>query len=285
MSGLAGLVTEPLSPLAAQPAPVVAVVILYAGSLALVGAEVAWLARKPGPARRAVLTSAAVAAAMGLGAVFVGFAYAGLLRSLWSRLAEARWEAAASFWSGHPAAGALATFVAWDFAGWLYHVVGHRTRIGWAAHQPHHSGTEYDATLGLRQTWVPFHGLLIHPLLALLGFDLEVALVCAAVSNSWQILEHTSLEVRFPRWFATVVMTPAAHRHHHGVEGGLVNLGPFLTVWDRLSGTWVAPDAPAPDRYGLGTPSGVNPLRIELAGWLELLVPRRAAVVLRAGEE
>lgn len=274
-----------IEPLSSRPPAVLAVVLLYAVSLALVAAEVAWLARTPGPGRTAVLASAAVAAVMGIGAVVVGFWYAGLLEALWGRLAELRWEAAATFWSDHRLAGALATFVAWDSAGWLYHVIGHRTRLGWAAHQPHHSGVTYDATLGLRQTWVPFHGLLVHPPLALLGFDLEVALVCAAVSNSWQVLEHTSLDLRFPRWFSAVVMTPAAHRHHHGIEGGLVNLGPFLTLWDRLSGTWRAPDAPAPEHYGLGGPAVYNPLRIELAGWLALLVTRRPAPALTAGQE
>ncbi|HEX2052430.1 MAG TPA: sterol desaturase family protein [Actinomycetota bacterium] len=276
---------DPVSRLTSQPPAVQLVVVLYSVTLALVAAEVAWLAREPGPRRRAVLVSAAVASTMGLGAVLVGFAYAEVLESLWGRLDGFRWEAAARYWARHPLAGWIATFVAWDLAGWIYHVIGHRTTVGWAAHQPHHSGTEYDASLGLRQTWVPFHGLLIHPLLALLGFDLEVAMVCAAASNSWQVLEHTSLDLRFPRWFAAVVMTPAAHRHHHGVEGNLVNLGPFLTIWDRLSGTWVSEDAPAPERYGLGTPVGSNPLRIELAGWMALLLPRRPAPAVPAGQE
>ncbi len=164
----------------------------------------------------------------------------------------------------------MAAFVAWDFSGWVYHVIGHRTRIGWAAHQPHHSGSEYDATLGLRQSWTPFHGLVHHPLLALAGFDLRVVLVCAAVSNCWQVLEHTSLPVRFPRWFAAVVMTPAAHRHHHGRDGGLVSLGPFFTVWDRLAGTWVPAEHPAPLAYGPAVPASANPVTVELAGWVKL---------------
>lgn len=136
--------------------------------------------------------------------------------------------------------------MAWDLSGWVYHLIGHRTRIGWAAHQPHHTREGYDATLGLRQSSAPFHGLLHHPLLALTGFDLRVIVVCAAVSNCWQVLEHTSLPIRFPRWFEANVMTPTAHRHHHGRHGGSVNLGPLFTWWDRLTGTWMSPDVPAP---------------------------------------
>ncbi|MDP9418697.1 MAG: sterol desaturase family protein [Actinomycetota bacterium] len=84
------------------------------------------------------------------------------------------------------------------------------------------------------------------------------------------MLEHTSLPVRFPRWFAAVVMTPAAHRHHHGRDGGLVNLGPFFTVWDRLAGTWVPAEHPAPLAYGPAVPASANPVTVELAGWVKL---------------
>lgn len=253
----------------------------YALALALVAAEVAWLARRPGRARRAVLVSAATATAMALGALVVGLLYTILLRSLWDVVATARWEGAARFWQAHPVVGALAAFVAWDFSGWVYHLIGHRTRVGWAAHQPHHSGPDYDATLGLRQSWTPFHGLVHHPLLALAGFDLQVVFVCAAISNCWQVLEHTSLPIRFPAWFAAVVMTPAAHRHHHGRNRGLVNLGPVFTLWDRLAGTWVPAERPAPVAYGPAVPASANPVTVEFAGWVKLaksMRTRRPAV-------
>jgi sterol desaturase/sphingolipid hydroxylase (fatty acid hydroxylase superfamily) len=260
-----------------------AVAVPYAAALALVAAEVAWLARRPGPRRNAVLAAAAVAGVMGLVAVAVGFLYNVVLRFLWNGLASYAWEPAAALWTSQPMLGAVAAFVAWDLAGFLYHLVGHRTRVGWAAHRPHHTGTEFDATLGLRQTWVPFHGLAIHPLLALAAFDLEAVMVCAAVSNSWQILEHTSVPVHFPRWFSAAFMTPAAHRHHHGLGAGLVNLGPVLTVWDRLCGTWRPAEAPAPDRYGLETGISGNPLRLELDGWVELLRSLKSPSVRGAG--
>jgi sterol desaturase/sphingolipid hydroxylase (fatty acid hydroxylase superfamily) len=257
-----------------------AVNLPYALAFFLVAAEVAWLARRPGPRRAAVLLSAATASAMAAGALVVGVLYTAVLRFLWNLVATAQWDAAAEFWHGHPVVGAAAAFVAWDLSGWVYHLIGHRTRIGWAAHQPHHSGEGYDATLGLRQSWAPFHGLLHHPLLALAGFDLRVIVVCAAFSNCWQVLEHTSLPVRFPRWFEAHVMTPAAHRHHHGRDGGAVNLGPFFTWWDRLAGTWVSPDRPAPVDYGPARGASSNPVTVELAGWLALL--RRHSPARRA---
>ncbi|MGH9279679.1 MAG: sterol desaturase family protein [Acidimicrobiales bacterium] len=239
----------------------------YAIAFAFVAAEVAWIA---GRGRLAILRSAATATAMAAGAFVIGVGYTAVLRVLWDLVASVRWDPATRFWEQHAVVGAVAAFVAWDFVGWVYHLVGHRTRLGWAAHQPHHTGDGFDATLGLRQSWAPFHGLAFQPLVALAGFDLRVVFVGAAISNCWQVMEHTSLPVRFPRWFAAHVMTPAAHRHHHGQEGGSVNLGPVFTWWDRLAGTWVPPDAPAPAIYGLARPTSANPFRIEAAGWLAL---------------
>jgi len=252
-----------------------AVNLPYVVAVAAVAAEVAWLARAGGPARRRLLMSAVTATAMAAGALVVSVPYTAAFRVLWGALATFRWEGGADLWRAHPLLGAAVAFVAWDFSGWIYHLVGHRTRVGWAAHQPHHSGTEFNASLGLRQSWAPFHGLVHHPLLAFLGFDLRVIFVCAALSNLWQVLEHTSLGIRFPRWFAAVVMTPAAHRHHHGREGAAVNLGPFFTIWDRLAGTWVPPDRPAPAAYGPEGPVVGNPIVIQLAGWRQLVTPVR----------
>lgn len=247
-----------------------AVNLPYALAFWAVAAEVTWLARAPGPGRRRILSSMATAAPMAAGALVIGVAYTVVLEALWRHLEGARFEPLAELWHRYPLVGAAAAFVAWDCSGWLYHLIGHRTRVGWAAHQPHHSGSGYDMTLGLRQSWAPFHGLLHHPLLALLGFDLRVVVVCAAVSNLWQVLEHTSLPIRFPRWFEAVVMTPGAHRHHHGRDGGLVNVGPFFTCWDRMAGTWVPPSAPAPLAYGPAVAASRNPIAIELAGWAAL---------------
>ncbi|MEO5679001.1 MAG: sterol desaturase family protein [Acidimicrobiales bacterium] len=240
----------------------------YALALGAVAAEVAWLSR--GQGRRRVLPATATATGMAAGALVVGLVYTPLLRFLWAAVATQRLEPAADLWRAHPVLGAAVAFVAWDLSGWVYHVVGHRTRVGWAAHQAHHSGQEFDLTLGLRQTWFPFHGLVHQPLLALAGFDLRVIFVCAAMSNCWQLLEHISLPLRFPRWLEAAVMTPAAHRHHQARDARPVNLGPVLTVWDRLAGTWVAPDAPAPTAYGPAAPAPANPVTLELAGWRHL---------------
>ena len=248
-----------------------AVSVPYAVAFAAVSVEVAWMLWRSGGAWPQVAARARVGVTMAAGAFVVSALYTSVLRVLWQAVGVAAPHALVGLWWSHPVLGAIAAFIAWDAVGWLYHWVGHCTRIGWAAHQPHHSGDTFDITLGLRQSWAPFHGLAYQPLLALAGFDFRVIAVCAAISNCWQVLEHSSAPIHFPRWAKAWLMTPAAHRHHHGTDAGARNLGPVLTVWDRLAGTWLDPSAPAPVRYGTVARDVTSALTIESAGWRALL--------------
>ena len=251
-----------------------AVTVPYVLALTAVLAEVAWSATRAACHRAALLRSLRTGLTMAAGATVVGVGYTAVLGVAWAVAAPVRLDALSSLWHAQPVLGGLACFVAWDAAGYWYHRIGHTTRVGWAAHSPHHTGARFDLTLGLRQTWFPIHGLAVHPLLALAGFDLAAVAVCAAVSGCLQVLQHASFDVPVPRFVDALVMTPGTHRHHHasGAAGGAVNLGPVLTVWDRLGGTW-AP-ASSPDRR-LSPSAQLGPavdgaLAAELHGWRSL---------------
>ena len=249
-------------PLEALLTTVVAVLVVLA-----VAAEAAWLAATDGRRRLADHPTAVV---MGLGSLVVAPWFLRAYAELWplvGRLAPVRF--------GHPVVQALVAFVAWDAAGYVYHRLGHRTRLGWAAHQPHHSGTGYDLSLALRQTWLPLPALVTFPLVALAGVPLPTALGAAALSNLWQALVHTAVPVRVPTWLAVAVVTPASHRVHHEAGGPAVNLGAVLTVWDRLGGTWRSAAAEPQPRPPVAV---AGPVATELRGWRQL-----AATVARRG--
>ncbi len=231
--------------------------------------EVTWIAVVSADRRPSVLLSLATGSVMAVGAMVFGVGYTAFLRWMWPALLERAPLASSSFWRAHAILAFVVAFVAWDAIGWVYHWLGHRTAIGWAAHQPHHSGTHFDITLGLRQSWTPVLVLVLHPFMALLGFDLTMVVGVSALSNLWQLLEHSSMPVCFPRWFAAAVMTPHGHRHHHAA-GGAANLGPVLTVWDRLAGTWIAEGGRASDGQLRDSPGTANPLRLEFDGWRSL---------------
>lgn len=268
----------------------VVVSVSTAGIIAAVLGEVAWI--HLGTDRHDV-GRLSTAAAMVLGATPAAFVLARADAHLWPLLGAWSPSPLRAFWIDHPVLGAVAAFVAWDLAGYCYHRLGHGTRVGWAAHQVHHSGTSYDMTLAWRQSWFPLHALVAFPPVALLGVPLTTVVGCAAVSKLWQALVHTSLSVSLPRWVTAVVMTPATHRRHHTVEGGAANLGPVLTIWDRLAGTWDPSAVPSAASFGLqqagpghtsaGGPSGDRrgALRIETDGWRSLRASRKRPAVER----
>ena len=141
--------------------------------------------------------------------------------------------------TAHPVAGLVVAFVAWDGLGWIDHWIGHRTRVGWSTHRPHHGGG-FDLTVALRQSPIPLAGMVLLPTVALTGVSLGTMAVVVAASNTWQALIHTQADVALPRWCEAALMTPSTHRVHHE-QGGPVNLGPVLTVWDRAVGTFRDP--------------------------------------------
>jgi sterol desaturase/sphingolipid hydroxylase (fatty acid hydroxylase superfamily) len=149
--------------------------------------------------------------------------------------------------TGHPVIGFVIAFVVWDGLGWVDHWIGHRTRVGWFTHRPHHGGG-FDLTVALRQSPFPLAGIALLPTVASTGVSFETMAVVLAVSNTWQALIHTQADLPGLRWCESAVMTPATHRVHHD-DGGLVNLGPVLTVWDRAAGTFRVP-APRSESRG-----------------------------------
>lgn len=238
-------------------------------STLVVLSEVLWIMVVSPSRRPTVLISLALGSVMMLGAMVVGVGYTALLRLVWTPLMAVAPLDLSAFWRGNSALALVVAFVVWDAIGWVYHWIGHRTAVGWAAHRPHHSGANFDITLALRQSWTPVVALALHPVMALLGFDLPMVVAVSAASNVWQLLEHSSVPVPFPKWFAAAVITPAAHRHHHATGDG-TNLGPVLTIWDRVAGTWVPEGARADDGVLASWSRSANPLRLQFDGWREL---------------
>ena len=162
-------------------------------------------------------------------------------------------------------------FFVHEIAYFIGHMVGHRTGLGWAFHQVHHSSEELNISTAARgtlfgdplaQTFASVAALMaVHPL---------VYFTVAFSKNLWGIFNHTQLVDKMgwmERWFAT----PANHRVHHGRNPQYIdrNYGQVLIVWDRLAGTW-EPEGEPPD-FGLVTPQHTtNPLRIWLGGWIWL---------------
>lgn len=170
-------------------------------------------------------------------------------------------------------AAAPVAFLLLDLAVYLQHVLSHRLAPLWRLHRVHHADLDLDVSSGLR-----FHPLEILLSLAwkavvavALGADPWVVVAFEAVLNGAALFTHANLRLpeRLDGALRRVVCTPDMHRVHHSVEPAETdsNYGFFLSLWDRLCGTY---HAGPPTGGHLRAPLGLADWRVQL-GLVQLL--------------
>jgi sterol desaturase/sphingolipid hydroxylase (fatty acid hydroxylase superfamily) len=146
-------------------------------------------------------------------------------------------------------------FVLDDLRFYLHHRICHRVRWGWAMHVVHHSSTNFNMPIALRQSWMKhFTGTMMLKIpLILVGFDPVLVIFCGVLNATYQFFLHTQAIDRLPRWFEYVFNTPSHHRVHHGRNAKYLdaNYAGTLIIWDRILGTFVEEDSSEPVDFGL----------------------------------
>ena len=166
-------------------------------------------------------------------------------------------------WSGVVAG--LITFVVLDLAVWFQHLVSHKVPLFWRIHRMHHADSEVDATTALR----------FHPIEILLSFlwkglviialggPVEAVLIFEIVLNGSAVFSHAN--VRLPLWLDRplrfLIVTPDMHRIHHSVLPHETdsNYGFYLSVWDRLFGTYVEDPEQGQETMEIGLGAALTP--------------------------
>lgn len=144
----------------------------------------------------------------------------------------------------HPLAVIAISIVGLDLVSYVWHRANHRVSLLWRFHQAHHSDAQYTVTTALR--FHPGELLLALPVrlfaVASLGvpvFGVIVFEVVFAFANFW---EHGNIDLtrRAEQLLGRVLITPALHRRHHGLESEQLdsNYGTIFSFWDRLLGTF-----------------------------------------------
>jgi len=148
----------------------------------------------------------------------------------------------------------LSTLLAVDLCFFLYHLMMHRTRIGWAIHKVHHSAEVLTPLTRYREhfleapivdgfiivgamtvsgifAWL-FNGGITQITLMNMGL---LAFVYALNAN----FRHYHVCFRYPRWLEYWLQSPGMHHSHHSrlKQHWDSNLGLFTNIWDRLLGT------------------------------------------------
>ncbi|WP_430429972.1 sterol desaturase family protein [Parasphingorhabdus sp.] len=149
----------------------------------------------------------------------------------------------------------LVCFLLDDMRYYWHHRVAHRCRWVWAMHVTHHSSTQFNFSVSLRQGWTKhFTGTAMFKMpLVLIGFDPILVLFCGVINPTYQFFLHTELVNKMPRWFEAVFNTPSHHRVHHGRNPQYLdaNYAGTLIIWDKIFGTFVAEDEADRVDYGL----------------------------------
>lgn len=143
-----------------------------------------------------------------------------------------------------------------DIAWYFNHRFSHRVRIGWAAHQAHHSSEYFNLGTALRQKWNPWSEAIFWTPLPLLGFAPWTIYVAFMFNLIYQFFTHTETIGKLWRPIEFIFNTPSHHRVHHGSDSEYLdkNYGGILIVWDRIFGTFQA-ELHRP-KYGLTKPVG-----------------------------
>lgn len=162
-------------------------------------------------------------------------------------------------------------FILDDFCFYLFHRTSHKLRFLWAAHVTHHSSNQFNLTVGLRQTWLPYFAMFFWLPLILIGFDPTMVLTMQLLSLTFQAFLHTQA-IRSYGPLDAVLNSPSHHRVHHGCQSLYVdkNFGGSLIIWDKIFGTFQK-ETEKP-KFGIGVEQGDhNPFSIAFREWWLML--------------
>ncbi len=162
-----------------------------------------------------------------------------------------------------------------DFLYWVLHYVGHYCRLFWAVHVTHHSSEHFNLTTGFRSTvFEPLYRVFFYLPLALMGFTAIDILYAYLVTQLYGNIVHTQYQIKLPKWYGWIFVTPSHHRVHHASNIPYLdkNMGMMFIIWDRLFGTFREENLPEPIKYGITKPvEDAGPANILFHEWKALL--------------
>lgn len=150
--------------------------------------------------------------------------------------------------------GAILLFDCWQY--W-WHRFNHRVPILWRFHAVHHSDADMDASSGVRfHTVEMVYSFLVRlAVLPLIGVSLPELLLYEAISLPIILFHHSNLKISegLDRLLRLVIVTPRMHYVHHSrwQKETDSNYSSFLSIWDRLFGSFRLREKPEEISLGL----------------------------------
>jgi len=140
----------------------------------------------------------------------------------------------------------VAAFFLCDLVLYIYHLLGHKTRLLWAAHVAHHSSLHYNLSVGFRINFIHlFYRFIFWAPLCLVGITPEMILLLESLTAIWNFLIHTE-KIKKLGLLDLIFNTPSNHRVHHASNPEYIdkNLGGILVIYDHIFGTYVKETIP-----------------------------------------
>ena len=150
----------------------------------------------------------------------------------------------ALFAAGNTWWGWLYAYLMWELTYWIWHYLGHRVRLFWCLHAPHHAPAQMNLTVA----WVHFFAEGYYtaavqvPLLMIFGVSPEMVAIILVIDGTWGTFIHCG-EGAFKNgrlgWMEKLFITPSHHRVHHARNPLYIdtNFCVLLPFWDWLFGT------------------------------------------------
>lgn len=130
-----------------------------------------------------------------------------------------------------------------EFWYWLQHWLGHKVRLLWCIHAPHHAPDTLTSLIGLGRNILelPYLSFFLGFMTAVCGVPVEVIFVCSLIDGFWGKFLHISPKM-VPGKYGPLeyfMQTPTWHRAHHAKNLIYMdtNYNAITLFWDWLFGT------------------------------------------------
>lgn len=147
-----------------------------------------------------------------------------------------------------------------DLALYWQHVASHKIPFIWRFHRVHHADRDMDATTGVRFHPIESAMSMLYKcvIVLIVGPAVIAVVIFEIILNASALFNHAN--VRLPKWLDRIlralVVTPDMHSVHHSVLPNETNsnYGFFLSIWDKIFGSYIANPKLNPDSINIGLP-------------------------------
>lgn len=144
-----------------------------------------------------------------------------------------------------------------EFWYWLHHYLGHKVRLLWCIHAPHHAPDTLTSLIGLGRCLaeLPYLSFSLGFMPALCGVPLEVIFVISVIDGFWGKFLHISPKLMTGTYgpLERFMQTPRYHRVHHAKNLRYMdtNYTSITLFWDWAMGTLQPLHDDTPAEYGI----------------------------------